>query len=61
MFYVTLFGATGGARVGSEGVAQITIPANDKPYGTLVSMDASEILTMEENSNTFINVSLSRR
>ena len=62
VFYVTLFGATGGARVGNESVAKITILANDKPYGSTVSMDSMEILTAEnDNSDTSVNVSVSRR
>lgn len=59
---MTLFGVTGGGRVGDEGRAEITILANDKPYGTNVSLDESVIQTVEDEENsTDLVVPLTRK
>uniref|UniRef100_A0A1X7VF86 Staphylococcus aureus surface protein A n=3 Tax=Amphimedon queenslandica TaxID=400682 RepID=A0A1X7VF86_AMPQE len=61
VFYVNLFGVTGGGRVGAFGVAEIRILANDKPYGSAVYLRDSEILTMENDENaTTINIPVYR-
>lgn len=36
MFFVQLSDATGGARITSNFQAQITISANDNPFGTIM-------------------------
>ena len=51
---MTLTSATGGARIGDEGRAEIRIPANDKPYGTIVSMNETEVLTTEETADSIV-------
>lgn len=57
---MTLTSATGGARVGDEGRAEIRIPANDKPYGTVVSMNETEVLTTEETTDSIVTLPLYR-
>ena len=42
---------TGGGSVGDYGVAQISILANDKPYGNEVFLRDSEILVMEDDDD----------
>lgn len=59
---MTLFGVTGGGRVGDEDMAEIRVLANDKPYGSSVSMDNTHILTKEnEQNSTIVAVPFSRR
>lgn len=60
VFYVILTSATGGARVGDEGRAEIRIPANDKPYGTVVSMNETEVSTTEETTDSVVTLPLRR-
>ena len=57
---MTLTSATGGARVGDEGRAEIRILANDKPYGTIVSMNETEVLTTEEAADSIVTLPLYR-
>ena len=58
VFYVNLFGVTGGGRVGDYGVAEIRILANDKPYGSAVFLRDSEILTMEDNNDNITTINI---
>jgi G-protein coupled receptor 98 len=62
VFYVNLFGATGGSRVGDAGRAEIRILANDKPYGSSVSLADRNIVTTEPDDSdaSQVNVTLTR-
>lgn len=50
MFSVELVSATGGGNIGQFSVANITVPANDAPYG-VVSFATSRVVTMEPSDN----------
>ena len=61
IFYVTLDSANGGANIGANGAtAQIIIPANDEPYGT-VSLVSQVINVTEEETDNTVSIPVQRR
>lgn len=50
MFSVELISATGGGNIGLFSIANITVPANDGPYG-VVSFATARAVTNEEGNN----------
>ena len=50
MFFVQLSNATGGARITSNFQAQITISANDNPYGTIMFTQGTYVATEGRNA-----------
>ena len=59
-FQVTLLRASGGARIGDDSVALVSILPNDNPYG-IISMASEEFTTSEEDTSTVFHVPVVRR
>ncbi|XP_044225055.1 adhesion G-protein coupled receptor V1 isoform X2 [Thunnus albacares] len=60
IFEVLLVGATGGAVLGSQNVARVTITKNDSPNGVLRFLNESLITLVNPNSTLKLNLVLER-
>eukprot|EP00064_Thunnus_orientalis_P005520 superscaffoldBa00000542_g5534 len=60
IFEVLLVGATGGAVLGSQNVASVTITKNDSPNGVLRFLNESLIALLNPNSTLKLNLVLER-
>ncbi|KAM4808264.1 adhesion G-protein coupled receptor V1 [Rhinophrynus dorsalis] len=60
IIHIKLTGASNGGSIGSEGLAKITIPANDNPYG-IITFHRSEYRVQEPlEQRSFANITIRR-